>query len=88
MDTEPRFRALLPAPSAQVDLAALYAYPAALDRPWVRCNMVSSADGGAWGASGRTAELSSSADRRVMGVLRGLCDVVLAGAAPLRSFPW
>ncbi|WP_017557606.1 pyrimidine reductase family protein [Nocardiopsis baichengensis] len=84
MDTDPRFRALLPAPSAQVDLAALYAYPAALDRPWVRCNMVSSADGGAWGPSGRTAELSSPADRRVMGVLRGLCDVVLAGAATAR----
>ncbi|WP_017623631.1 pyrimidine reductase family protein [Nocardiopsis chromatogenes] len=84
MDTDPRFRALLPAPSAEVDLAALYAYPADPVRPWVRCNMVSSADGGAWGASGRTAELSSPADRRVMGVLRGLCDVVLAGAATAR----
>src|SRR5690606_15348265 len=46
--------------------------------------MVSSADGGAWGPSGRTAELSSPADRAVMGVLRGLSDVVLAGGATAR----
>ncbi|GAA1115581.1 pyrimidine reductase family protein [Nocardiopsis composta] len=84
MDSVPRFRALLPEPGGEVDLAARYAYPDGLDRPWLRCNMVSSADGGAWGPSGRTAELSSPADRAVMGVLRGLSDVVLAGGATAR----
>ncbi|MFC4564737.1 dihydrofolate reductase family protein [Nocardiopsis mangrovi] len=86
-DTAPRFRSLLPsggdtAPDA--DLAAAYAYPEGLERPWLRGNMVASADGGAWGPSGRTAELSSPPDRAVMGVLRALADVVLAGAATAR----
>ncbi|GAB3491186.1 pyrimidine reductase family protein [Nocardiopsis coralliicola] len=65
-------------------LAALYAYPEPLGRPWLRANMVSSADGGAWGPSGRTRELGGRADSAVMGVLRGLADVVLAGAATAR----
>ncbi|MFC7327315.1 dihydrofolate reductase family protein [Marinactinospora rubrisoli] len=88
--TVPIFRRLLPAAADAVDggdavdLAAAYAYPADLDRPWVRANMVASADGGAWGPSGRTRELSSPADRAVMGVLRGLADVVLAGAGTAR----
>ncbi|MGI5121384.1 pyrimidine reductase family protein [Marinactinospora thermotolerans] len=82
--TPPRFSRLLPTPGGEVDLATVYAYPEGMGRPWVRANMVSSADGGAWGASGRTAELSSPADRAVMGVLRGLADVVLAGAATAR----
>lgn len=79
------FRELLPSPGGtDVDLASAYAYPADLDRPWVRANMVASADGGAIGPSGRSKDLSSAPDRRVMGVLRGLCDVVLVGAATAR----
>ncbi|MFE3461637.1 dihydrofolate reductase family protein [Nocardiopsis aegyptia] len=80
------FRELLPRPGGtDVDLAAAYAYPVGLDRPWVRANMVASADGGAVGPSGRSLDLSSVPDRRVMGVLRGLCDVVLVGAATARA---
>lgn len=79
------FHELLPLPGgAEVDLAEAYAYPPGTQRPWVRANMVSSADGGAVGTTGRTRDLSSDADRRVMGVLRGLCDVVLVGAATAR----
>ncbi|WP_150240845.1 pyrimidine reductase family protein [Nocardiopsis quinghaiensis] len=79
------FRELLPSPGGtDVDLADAYAYPEALHRPWIRANMVASADGGAIGPSGRTRDLSSSPDRKVMGVLRGLCDVVLVGAATVR----
>ncbi|MEV2277315.1 pyrimidine reductase family protein [Nocardiopsis sp. NPDC049922] len=78
------FRQLLPEPGADVDLATAYAYPDDLDRPFVRANMVSSVDGGAIGPSGRSRDLSSAPDRRVMGVLRGLCDVVLVGAATAR----
>ncbi|MBV2366137.1 dihydrofolate reductase family protein [Streptomonospora nanhaiensis] len=80
----PRFRALLPEPAADVDLAAAYAYPSGLEGPWLRANMVASADGGAWGPSGRTAELSSPPDRALMSVLRAHADVVLAGAATAR----
>ncbi len=80
----PRFRALLPHPAPEVDLATAYAYPAALEAPWLRANMISSADGGAWGRSGHSGDLSSRADRRAMSVLRGLCDVVLAGAGTAR----
>ncbi|KII00375.1 reductase [Streptomonospora alba] len=80
----PRFRALLPHPQADADIVAAYAYPDGLTRPWLRANMVSSADGGAWGPSGRTVDLSSPPDRAVMSVLRGQADVVLAGAATAR----
>ncbi|TDQ49624.1 pyrimidine reductase family protein [Actinorugispora endophytica] len=81
----PPITRLLPAPSGPVDLAEHYAYPAGLDRPWLRANMVASADGGAWGPSGRSRDLSGPADRAVLGVLRGLADVVLAGAGTART---
>ncbi|GGO75128.1 pyrimidine reductase family protein [Nonomuraea cavernae] len=64
------------------DIAQAYAYPA--DRPWLRANMVASADGAAW-LKGLSGGLSSRGDRRVFGVLRGLADVVLAGAATVRA---
>ena len=64
------------------DLRRLYAYPA--DRPWVRANMVSSLDGAAT-VDGRSAGLSSAADKIVFDVLRGLCDVVLVGAGTARA---
>jgi riboflavin biosynthesis pyrimidine reductase len=63
------------------DLAGLYAYPSV---PWLRANMVSSADG-AGTLGGLSAGLSSSGDRRVFGALRGLADVVLAGAGTVRA---
>lgn len=79
------FRELLPGPAGtDVDLPAAYAYPEDLDRPWVRANMVASADGGAVDPSGSSRALSSAPDRRVMGLLRALCDVVLVGATTAR----
>ncbi|WP_433500522.1 pyrimidine reductase family protein [Sphaerimonospora sp. CA-214678] len=63
------------------DIAAAYAYPS---RGCLRVNMVVSADGAAW-LEGRSAGLSSPGDRRVFHVLRGLADVVLAGAATVRT---
>jgi riboflavin biosynthesis pyrimidine reductase len=86
-------RRLLPQPvSDDPDLDEVYAYPT--DRPWVRANMVTSVDGSAT-AEGRSGGLSSAGDKRVFRVLRGLCDVVLVGAAtvrvegyrPLRAYP-
>lgn len=60
----------------------VYAYP--VGRPWLRVNMVASADGGAW-VEGRSGGLSSKADRRIFAVLRGMADVIVAGAATVRA---
>ncbi|GAA1020260.1 hypothetical protein Aple_078900 [Acrocarpospora pleiomorpha] len=62
------------------DLVAAYGYPRAA---WLRLNMVSSADGGAW-LKGVSGGLSGSGDKRIFGLLRGLADVILAGAATVR----
>jgi riboflavin biosynthesis pyrimidine reductase len=63
------------------DLAGLYAYPPGR---WLRGNMVASADGAA-SLSGASAGLSSAADRHVFALLRTLADVILAGAATVRT---
>jgi riboflavin biosynthesis pyrimidine reductase len=76
-------RQLLPA-GQQPDLAALYAYPAGLDRAWVRANMIESADGAAE-VDGLSGGLSGPGDRDVFGVLRALADVILVGAGTARD---
>lgn len=78
---------LLPAPAGPLaarELAALYAYPDAVIRPYVRVNFVTSADG-AVAVDGRSQALSSRSDRRVFRLLRDLCDVVLVGAGTARA---
>ncbi|WP_433240528.1 pyrimidine reductase family protein [Streptosporangium sp. CA-135522] len=74
-------RLIHPTASGDVDLARAYAYP---DGRCVRVNMVASADGGTW-LEGLSGGLSGKGDRRVFGVLRGLADVVMAGAATVRA---
>jgi riboflavin biosynthesis pyrimidine reductase len=66
-------------------LASLYAYPAAgtAAGPWLRANMVVSADGAA-SLAGRSGGLSGPADRLVFSVLRSLADVILVGAGTAR----
>jgi riboflavin biosynthesis pyrimidine reductase len=73
------------AESAVMALASLYAYPSAETRhgPWLRANMVVSADGAA-SLDGRSEGLSGPADRLVFSVLRSLADVVLVGARTAR----
>lgn len=72
-------------PEPSID-RALYAYPElAPDRAWVRVNFVSSVDGSAEGADGRSGSLGTEADRAVFGVLRELCDVVLVSAGTARA---
>ncbi|HET6634914.1 MAG TPA: pyrimidine reductase family protein [Streptomyces sp.] len=63
-------------------LSEAYAYPGG-DGPWLRGNMVSSLDGAAH-HGGRSQPLSSDADMRIFGVLRGLADVVVVGAETAR----
>ncbi len=64
------------------DLARLYAYPEG--RPWLRANMVSTLDGAATGADGRSGSINDDADRQVFQVLRALTDVVVVGAGTAR----
>ncbi|MEU6710323.1 pyrimidine reductase family protein [Nonomuraea sp. NPDC046802] len=64
------------------DIVQAYAYPES--RTWLRLNMVASADGAAW-LKGRSGGLSSPGDRRIFQTLRGLADVIVAGAATVRK---
>ncbi len=75
-----------PGEPAVAALAALYAYPepAAHPSPWVRANMVESADGAAT-LEGRSGGLSGPADRLVFAVLRSLADVIVVGAGTARA---
>jgi riboflavin biosynthesis pyrimidine reductase len=75
-------RRLVPTYDESVDLLEEYAFPS--EGQWVRANMVSSVDGSAV-ADGRSEGLSGPADKRIFGVLRGLCDVVLVGAGTARA---
>ena len=66
---------------SDADLAMLYAYPRG---PWLRANMVASVDGAAH-LDGVTRGLSSDADRHLFALLRTLADVILVGAATVRT---
>lgn len=58
--------------------------PAEGDRPFLRVNFVSSADG-AVTVEGLSKKLSGPGDRQVFGVVRMLCDAVLVGGGTLRE---
>ena len=71
-----------------LELAEVYAYPDArtdgVRTPWLRANMVATADGAA-SLNGLTQGISSDTDRRVFALLRALCDVILVGASTVRK---
>lgn len=80
-------RRLWPDPGEVDDIAALVAAearPAPSGRPWVLVNMVASLDG-AIAVAGRSGALGSPADKAVFAALRGVADVVLAGAGTVRA---
>ena len=52
---------------------------------WLRLNMIASVNGSATGRDGTSETLSSRTDRRILGALRALSDVVLVGAATVRT---
>ena len=54
-------------------------------QPGIRTNMVMSADGGAIGSEGLSGSLSGTADRRVLGILRGVADAVMVAAGTVRA---
>jgi riboflavin biosynthesis pyrimidine reductase len=75
-------RRLLPDWSADVDLIEAYRYP--VDSTWLRANMVASADGAAT-IDGRAGGLGNKTDQQLLGLLRGLSDVVIAGAGTVTA---
>ncbi len=80
-----------PAPAETLDLDA----PASRDRllewyrprsaDWLRINLVMSITGSAAGVDGTSETLTNATDRRILGVIRELSDVVLVGAASVRA---
>ena len=72
-----------PGELSEADVIAAYA-PQHPKRPWLRVNFVTSADG-AVTLDGHSEGLSSSPDKRVFGLLRMFCDVLLVGAGTLRQ---
>jgi len=80
-------RRLWPDPGDVDDVAALVAAearPAPAGRPWVLVDMVSSLDG-AITIGRRSGALGGPADRVMFAALRGVADVVLAGAGTVRA---
>jgi riboflavin biosynthesis pyrimidine reductase len=68
-----------------VTLSRMYAYPRwEGDRSWVRANFVSTLDGAAAGADGKTGSINTGADHEVFTLLRALADVILVGAGTAR----
>lgn len=86
-----KLRQLVPWPSVEIDadtldgretLSGLYAAP---QRRWLRINLVASVNGQAAGADGTSESLTNRVDRRILGILRRLADIVLVGAASVRT---
>lgn len=66
------------------DLVRRYAdIPA--DRPWLRLNMVATADGSAVGADGLSGSINTGADHRAFALLRAWADVILVGAGTVAA---
>jgi riboflavin biosynthesis pyrimidine reductase len=79
---------LYPGPNAAVDiddreaLLELYRPPR---EQWLRLNLIATVTGGASGSDGTSETLTNPVDRRILGVIRQLADVVLIGAQSLRA---
>ena len=52
--------------------------------PWLRVNMISTLDGAATGAGGKSGDINNRADKRVFDTLRALADVIVVGAGTAR----
>jgi riboflavin biosynthesis pyrimidine reductase len=78
-------RMLFPDHVDSIDAATLYAdVPTAKRRPSIRLNMIGSVDGGtSW--NGVSGGLGGPADKRVFGVMRAYCDVVLVASGTMRA---
>ena len=63
-------------------LLELYRPPSAT---WLRLNLITSVSGSAAGSDGTSETLTNPADRKLLGVIRELADVVLIGAQSVRA---
>lgn len=72
-------------PGEALDEAALAEVYAPPEGPWLRANFVSSLDGAATGANGRSGSINTEADGVVFRLLRRLSDVVVVGAGTVRA---
>lgn len=83
-----RLERLYPGPTEGIDgddrdaLLELYRPPLAR---WLRLNLITSVTGAASGTDGTSETLTNPVDRRILGVIRELADVVLIGAQTLRA---
>lgn len=79
---------LHPGPPESIDpdnrerLLGLYRPPRA---EWLRLNLISTVTGSTRGSDGTSETLTNPVDRRILGVIRELSDVVLIGAQSLRA---
>lgn len=78
-------------PLTELDPTALFAAYAppgaeATGRPgWLRCNMVTTLDGAATGADGKSGSINNAADHEVFEVLRASSHAVVVGAGTIRD---
>jgi len=70
------------ASDARAQLLEWYRPP---NHEWLRLNLVATVNGSAAGKDGTSETITSAMDRRILGVIRELSDVVLVGAASVRS---
>ncbi|MBV1851610.1 pyrimidine reductase family protein [Catellatospora tritici] len=70
--------------AVEVEDGELAAWYGRAERPWLRANFVSSVDG-AVAVGGLSTGLSGAQDRRLLKLLRMLCDGLLVGANTLRA---
>jgi riboflavin biosynthesis pyrimidine reductase len=66
------------------ELIDLYAVPAQ-SNTWLRVNMVSTLDGAATGADGRSGSINTPADQVIFELLRAIADAVVVGAGTVRA---
>ena len=84
-------RRIFPGEPESIDLADASSRPRLLElyRPpraeWLRLNLITTVSGSAGGSDGTSETLTNAADRRLLGVIRELSDVVLIGANSLRT---
>jgi len=78
-------------PGESIDLADEASRPRLLElyrppRPtWLRLNLITTISGSAAGVDGTSETLTNPADRKLLGVIRELADVVLIGAQSVRA---
>ncbi|MEX0426824.1 dihydrofolate reductase family protein [Nocardioides sp. DS6] len=59
-----------------------YAWP---EGPWLRANMVTTVDGSAQGADGRSGTINNAVDKEIFHRLRDTADAILVGAGTARA---